>query len=123
MKINAALVGSGNIGTDLMMKALRSDWINPVWMVGIDPDSDGLAKAGASGLKTTHEGVDALLDHIEADDIRIAFDATSAYVTRRTPGSWSSGSPGHRPDAGCHRPLIACRRSTCRNMSANRRPT
>ena len=80
MKVNAALVGSGNIGTDLMMKALRSDWINPVWMVGIDPDSDGLAKEGASGLKTTHEGVDALLDHIGEDDIKIAFDATSAYV-------------------------------------------
>ena len=80
MKVNAALVGSGNIGTDLMMKALRSDWINPVWMVGIDPDSDGLAKARASGLKTTHEGVDDLLEHIEDDGVRIAFDATSAYV-------------------------------------------
>ena len=80
MKVNAALVGSGNIGTDLMMKALRSDWVNPVWMVGIDPDSDGLAKARESGLKTTHAGVDELLDHIEADDVKIAFDATSAYV-------------------------------------------
>ena len=80
MKINAALIGSGNIGSDLLIKALRSDWINPLWMVGIDPDSDGLAKARASGLKTTHEGVDALLEHIEADDIRIAFDATSASV-------------------------------------------
>ena len=80
MKVNAALIGSGNIGTDLMMKALRSDWINPVWMVGIDPASDGLARADASGLKTTHEGVDALLDHIREDDIRLAFDATSAYV-------------------------------------------
>ena len=80
MKVNAALVGSGNIGTDLMMKALRSDWVNPVWMVGIDPDSDGLAKARESGLKTTHAGVDALLDHIETDHVKIAFDATSAYV-------------------------------------------
>ena len=80
MKVNAALVGSGNIGTDLMMKALRSDWINPVWMVGIDPDSDGLAQARAQGLKTTHEGVDVLLDHVAADNIGIAFDATSAYV-------------------------------------------
>ncbi len=80
MKVNAALVGSGNIGTDLMMKALRSDWINPVWMVGIDPASDGLAKARASGLRTTHAGVDDLLEHIDADGIKIAFDATSAYI-------------------------------------------
>ena len=80
MKVNAALVGSGNIGTDLMMKALRSDWINPVWMVGIDPESDGLAKARTSGLKTTHGGVDDLLEHIENDGVRIAFDATSAYI-------------------------------------------
>ena len=80
MKIRAALVGSGNIGTDLLYKALRSDWIEPVWMVGIDPDSDGLAKARELGLKTTHEGVDGLLPHIEEDNVQIAFDATSAYV-------------------------------------------
>jgi acetaldehyde/propanal dehydrogenase len=80
MKINAALIGSGNIGTDLMYKALRSEWVNPVWMVGIDPDSDGLAKAREAGLKTTHEGVDGLLPHVEEDNIQIAFDATSAYV-------------------------------------------
>jgi acetaldehyde/propanal dehydrogenase len=79
-KVNAALVGSGNIGTDLMYKALRSDWINPVWMVGIDATSDGLAKAREHGLKTTSAGVDGLLAHIDADNIRIAFDATSAYV-------------------------------------------
>ena len=80
MSVNAALIGSGNIGTDLMIKALRSDLINPVWMVGIDSDSDGLAKARAAGLKTTHDGVDGLLPHIEADGIQMAFDATSAYV-------------------------------------------
>ncbi|MBU6211002.1 MAG: acetaldehyde dehydrogenase (acetylating) [Gammaproteobacteria bacterium] len=79
-KINAALIGSGNIGTDLMVKALRSTDINPVWMVGIDPASDGLAKARDRGLKTTDQGVDSLLPHLLEDDIRIAFDATSAYV-------------------------------------------
>jgi acetaldehyde/propanal dehydrogenase len=80
MKVNAALIGSGNIGTDLMYKALRSEWVNPVWMVGFDPESDGLAKAREAGLKTTHEGVDGMLDQIEEDRIQIAFDATSAYV-------------------------------------------
>jgi acetaldehyde/propanal dehydrogenase len=74
------MIGSGNIGTDLMAKLQRSPNLNPVWMVGIDPDSDGLLKAQAAGLKTTHEGVDGLIPHIEEDNIQIAFDATSAYV-------------------------------------------
>ena len=80
MAVNAALIGSGNIGTDLMIKALRSAHINPVWMVGIDPDSDGLKRAREAGLKTTAEGIDGLLPHIAADNIQMAFDATSAYV-------------------------------------------
>jgi acetaldehyde/propanal dehydrogenase len=78
--INAALIGSGNIGTDLMYKALRSERIRPVWMAGIDPSSDGLAHARALGLKTTDAGVAGLIPYLAADDIRIAFDATSAYV-------------------------------------------
>ncbi len=80
MKVNAALIGSGNIGTDLMIKALRSDVINPVWMVGIDADSDGLNKAEAAGLMTTSDGVEGLLDAVGRDNIQIAFDATSAYI-------------------------------------------
>ncbi|WP_078119109.1 acetaldehyde dehydrogenase (acetylating) [Thiosocius teredinicola] len=79
-KINAALIGSGNIGTDLLYKALRSEWINPVWMVGIDPESEGLARARKLGLKTTHEGVDGLIPHMREDNIQVCFDATSAYV-------------------------------------------
>ena len=79
-KIPVAIIGSGNIGTDLAKKALRSEWVKPVWIVGIDPDSDGLAKARADGIKTTAEGIDGLLPHIEKDNIKIAFDATSAYV-------------------------------------------
>lgn len=82
MKINAAIIGSGNIGTDLAYKALRSKWINPVWMVGIDPDSDGLAKAREMGLKTTHDGVAGLVQHVGSDAIQIAFDATSAKAHR-----------------------------------------
>ena len=77
-KINAAIIGSGNIGTDLLFKALRSKWIDPKWMLGIDPASDGLARAAKRGLSTTAQGVDALLDQIESDHIQIAFDATSA---------------------------------------------
>lgn len=80
MKINCALIGSGNIGTDLMFKALRSEWLNPIWMIGVDPASDGLAKARTAGLKTTHDGLDAALPHFKHDNIQIAFDATSAYV-------------------------------------------
>jgi acetaldehyde/propanal dehydrogenase len=79
-RVRCAIIGSGNIGTDLMYKALRSAEIEPVWMVGIDPDSDGLARARSHGLKTTHEGVDGLIAHMRADNIRMAFDATSAYA-------------------------------------------
>lgn len=79
-KVNAALIGSGNIGTDLLYKALRSEYINPVWMVGIDPDSEGLERARKLGLKTTHEGVDGLVPHMREDNVQICFDATSAYV-------------------------------------------
>ncbi len=78
-KIRAAIIGSGNIGSDLMYKAQRSAFIEPAWMVGIDASSDGLAKARAAGLKTTSDGVDGLVSHVEADEIRIAFDATSAH--------------------------------------------
>jgi acetaldehyde/propanal dehydrogenase len=79
-RVRVALIGSGNIGTDLMYKALRSTSIEPKWMVGIDPASDGLAKARERGLSTTAEGIDGLLPHLKRDGVRIAFDATSAYV-------------------------------------------
>lgn len=84
MKIKAAIVGSGNIGTDLLYKARRSEWIEPVWMVGIDPSSDGLARARTMGVKTTDRGVDGLLSHVKEDGIQIAFDATSAYAHEET---------------------------------------
>lgn len=79
-KIKCALIGPGNIGTDLLAKLRRSPVLEPVWMVGIDPDSDGLKKAREMGLKTTAEGVDGLVPHMRADGVQIVFDATSAYV-------------------------------------------
>ena len=79
-KIKCALIGPGNIGTDLLYKLLRSEVLEPVWMVGIDATSEGLTRARELGLKTTSDGVDGLLPHVLADNIQIAFDATSAYV-------------------------------------------
>jgi acetaldehyde/propanal dehydrogenase len=79
-KIKCAIIGSGNIGTDLIYKIRRSELLEPVWMVGIDPASEGLARASELGLKVTADGVDGLLPHVLADGIQIAFDATSAYV-------------------------------------------
>jgi len=79
-KIKCALIGPGNIGTDLLYKLKRSPVLEPVWMVGIDATSEGLARARELGLKTTADGVDGLLPHVKADGVQIAFDATSAYV-------------------------------------------
>ena len=79
-KIKCALIGPGNIGTDLLMKLQRSAVLEPVWMVGIDPESDGLKRAREMGIKTTSDGIDGLLPHVLADGVQIAFDATSAYA-------------------------------------------
>ena len=79
-KVKCALIGPGNIGTDLLAKLQRSPVLEPVWMVGIDAASDGLTKAREMGIKTTADGVDGLVPHIRADGVQIVFDATSAYV-------------------------------------------
>ena len=79
MKHKVAIIGSGNIGTDLMIKILRlSDVLEMGVFVGIDPESDGLARARSMGVETTHEGIDGLVAHPMFDEIEIVFDATSA---------------------------------------------
>ncbi|MET9062913.1 acetaldehyde dehydrogenase (acetylating) [Streptomyces antibioticus] len=84
MSTKVAVIGSGNIGTDLMIKILRlSDSLEIAAMAGIDPDSDGLARARRLKVATTHEGVDGLVRLDDFADVEIVFDATSAGAHRR----------------------------------------
>lgn len=80
-KTKVAIIGSGNIGTDLMIKILRSSPnLEMGMMVGIDPTSDGLARAQRMGVATTHEGMDGLVKSPVWPEIKVVFDATSAYA-------------------------------------------
>jgi len=76
MKMKAAIIGSGNIGTDLMYKLERSPFIELTTMIGIDPESDGLKRAKERGYTTFDNGIQGLVDNPELADI--VFDATSA---------------------------------------------
>jgi acetaldehyde dehydrogenase len=80
-KVKVAIIGSGNIGTDLMMKMLKyRQNMDLAVVVGIDPASEGLALARERGIATTHEGIEGLKRHSEYAEIGIVFDATSAYA-------------------------------------------
>jgi acetaldehyde dehydrogenase len=79
--IQAAIIGSGNIGTDLMIKILRhGQHLEVAAMVGIDPESDGLARAKSMGIDTTHKGIKGFRNMKCFDDVQVVFDATSAYA-------------------------------------------
>ena len=96
-KLKAAIIGSGNIGTDLMIKILRhGKHLEMGAMVGIDPDSDGLARAARLGVTTTHEGVEGLSRLPEFAEIDIVFDATSAGAHVRNEAWLRAIKPGIR---------------------------
>ena len=83
-KTKVAIIGSGNIGTDLMIKIMRlSEQLEMGAFVGIDPESDGLKRAARMGVPITAEGIDGLLAMPEFADIAIVFDATSAAAHKR----------------------------------------
>lgn len=83
-KMKAAIIGSGNIGTDLMIKIMRhSDVLEMGALVGIDPDSDGLRRAERLGVATTHEGIEGLQKLSVWPEIGVVFDATSAGAHKR----------------------------------------
>ena len=83
-KIKAAIIGSGNIGTDLMIKMVeRPRNLELVAFVGIDEASEGLAIARERGIETTHDGIEGLMRMASYADIGIVFDATSAYAHKK----------------------------------------
>src|ERR1700742_3859666 len=83
-KIKVAIIGSGNIGTDLMIKVMRtSDVLEMGAFVGIDPESDGLKRAARLGVATTHDGIEGLTRMAVWPEIGIVFDATSAGAHKK----------------------------------------
>ena len=96
-KKKVAIIGSGNIGTDLMIKILRhGEHLQMAVMVGIDPASDGLARAQRMGVATTHEGVEGLIGMAEFADIDFVFDATSAGAHMHNDALLRQHKPGIR---------------------------
>jgi acetaldehyde dehydrogenase len=96
-KLKAAIIGSGNIGTDLMIKIMRHGvHLEMAAMVGIDPASDGLARAARLGVATTHEGVEGLVNLPVFKDIDFVFDATSAGAHVKNDALLRAHKPGIR---------------------------
>jgi acetaldehyde dehydrogenase len=96
-KLKAAIIGSGNIGTDLMIKIMRnSEHLEVAAMVGIDAASDGLARAARLGVATTHEGVEGLTRLPVFDDVDFVFDATSAGAHVKNDAFLRALKPGIR---------------------------
>jgi acetaldehyde dehydrogenase len=96
-KLKAAIIGSGNIGTDLMIKMLRHGrHVEVAAMVGIDPASDGLARAARLGVATTHDGVEGLARLPQFADIDVVFDATSAGAHVKNDAFLRTFKPGIR---------------------------
>lgn len=96
-KLKVAIIGSGNIGTDLMIKILRNaQHLEMAVMVGIDPASDGLARAQRMGVATTHEGVEGLARMDVFQDIDFVFDATSAGAHVKNDAFLRARKPGIR---------------------------
>ncbi|MDN8071388.1 acetaldehyde dehydrogenase (acetylating) [Burkholderia vietnamiensis] len=96
-KLKAAIIGSGNIGTDLMIKIMRhGKHLEMAAMVGIDPNSDGLARAARLGVATTYEGVQGLVNLPVFHDIDVVFDATSAGAHVKNDALLRQHKPGIR---------------------------
>ncbi|MCF4971269.1 MULTISPECIES: acetaldehyde dehydrogenase (acetylating) [Pseudomonas] len=96
-KLKVAIIGPGNIGTDLMIKVQRNArYLEMGVMVGIDPASDGLARAQRMGVATTHQGVEGLIKLAEFADIDFVFDATSASAHMQNEALLRQAKPGIR---------------------------
>lgn len=97
MAVSVAVIGSGNIGTDLMIKMLRRDGpLRVAALVGIDPTSDGLARASREGVATISSGVDGLIKSEIFEDVSIVFEATSADAHKVNAAKLTAAKPGIR---------------------------